>query len=104
MTVPSFSYEFEGPFILLPNLLGLQPHFVLPYVIPSIYDRDDTEPEMLPYIAGIVRPFAYNFSSGVVEYLNLAKQGLGFSLKTGIFSLSNQFLRAKFVNLCRMAA
>lgn len=55
MTVPSFSYKFEGLSVLLPNLLVLQPCFVLPYVIPPIYGRDDTEPEMLPYIAGIVR-------------------------------------------------
>lgn len=46
----------------------------------------------------------YNFSSGVVRHLNLAKQGLALSLKTVIFSLNNQFLRAKFINLCRMAA
>lgn len=82
----------------------LQPHFFLPYVILPICARDVTKLEMLPCIAGIGRPFAYNLSSGVLRHLELAKQGLALCLEPGIFNLSNQFLRVKFINLCRMAA
>lgn len=59
---------------------------------------------MLPYSAGMVRPFAYNFSSGVLRHLELARWELALSLEPGIFSLSNQFLGAEFINLHRMAA
>lgn len=65
--------------------------------------RDDTEPEMQLYIAGIVRPFGDSFSSRVRRHLELAKWGRALSLKAGIFSSSNWLLRAKFIKLRRMA-
>lgn len=73
VTAPSFSYKFEWLFVILPNCWVLRPHFFLPCVILPICVRDDTELEMLLYTAGIVRPFAYNFSSGVLRHLELAK-------------------------------
>lgn len=82
----------------------LWPCFFWLYVILPICDRDDTELEVLLRIAGILWPFAYSFSSGVLRHLELAKWGLAHGLDSGILDSSNQFLRAKFVNLCRMAA
>lgn len=60
---------------------------------------DDTELEVLLYIAGIV-----SHLDTILRHLELATWVLTLILEPGIFSPSNQFLRAKFTNLCRMAA
>lgn len=60
---------------------------------------DDTELEVLLYITGIV-----SHLHTILRHLESATWVLTLILEPGIFSPSNQFLRAKFTNLYRMAA
>lgn len=60
---------------------------------------DEAELEVLLYIAGIV-----SHSHTILRHSELATWVLALTLEPGIFSPSNQFLRAKLINLCRMAA
>lgn len=63
---------------------------LFPFVI------DDAELEVLLCIAGIV-----SHLNTILRHSELATWVLALILEPGIFSPSNQFLRAKFTNLCR---
>lgn len=60
---------------------------------------DDAELKVLLYIAGIV-----SHLYTILRHLELATWVLDLILEPGILTPSNQFLRATFTNLRRMAA
>lgn len=60
---------------------------------------DDAELKVLFYIAGIV-----SHLHTILRHLELAIWVLDLIVELGIFTPSNQFFRATFTNLCRMAA